>query len=77
MQLSLLEKVEIPTEFRNGIYLNQSISIWGKGHTIDGKNLARIFKKATGCSLCVDFAHLYAREQGKIDYGEVLKKLPT
>ena len=33
-------------------------------------------KKETGCSLCVDFAHLYAREQGKIDYGAILKKLP-
>ncbi len=32
----------------------------------------------TKCSLCVDFAHLYARNQGRIDYGEVfdaLKKL--
>ena len=34
-------------------------------------------KKETGCSLCVDFAHLYAREQGKIDYGKILKKLPV
>lgn len=33
-------------------------------------------KKETGCSLCVDFAHLYARERGKIDYGKILKKLP-
>jgi deoxyribonuclease-4 len=32
--------------------------------------------KETGCGICVDFAHLYAREQGKIDYMEVLKKLP-
>ena len=33
-------------------------------------------KKETGCGICVDFAHLYAREQGNIDYGKVLKKLP-
>ncbi len=26
----------------------------------------------TGCSFCVDFAHLYARNYGKIDYGKVL-----
>jgi deoxyribonuclease IV len=32
--------------------------------------------KETGCGICVDFAHLYAREQGKIVYGKVLKKLP-
>ena len=32
--------------------------------------------KETGCSICVDFAHLYARYQGNIDYAKVLKKLP-
>ena len=32
--------------------------------------------KATGCGICVDFAHLYARYQGDIDYAEILKKLP-
>ena len=30
----------------------------------------------TGCGICVDFAHLYARQQGEIDYGQILKKLP-
>lgn len=35
-----------------------------------------ILKQETGCRICVDFAHLYARQQGKIDYIEVLKKLP-
>jgi len=29
----------------------------------------------TGCSICVDFAHLYARRQGIIDYAEILDKL--
>jgi deoxyribonuclease-4 len=29
----------------------------------------------TGCSLCVDFAHLYARNNGKIDYAEIFDKL--
>jgi deoxyribonuclease-4 len=33
-------------------------------------------KKETGCSLCVDFAHLYARGQGKVDFGQILKRLP-
>ena len=33
-------------------------------------------KKETGCGICVDFAHLYARYQGDIDYAGVLKKLP-
>ena len=30
----------------------------------------------TGCGLTVDFAHLYARQQGDIDYGRILDKLP-
>jgi deoxyribonuclease-4 len=33
-------------------------------------------KQETGCGICVDFAHLYAREQGKIDYAKILRKLP-
>ena len=33
-------------------------------------------KKETGCSICVDFAHLYARGQGQVDYVRVIKKLP-
>ena len=33
-------------------------------------------KKETGCGITVDFSHLYARQQGDIDYGRVLKKLP-
>jgi deoxyribonuclease-4 len=32
--------------------------------------------KETGCGICVDFAHLYAREQGNVDYATILKKLP-
>ncbi|MDP4012001.1 MAG: TIM barrel protein [Candidatus Nanoarchaeia archaeon] len=31
--------------------------------------------KETGILFCVDFAHLYARDVGKIDYDEVFKKL--
>jgi len=33
-------------------------------------------KKETGCGITVDFSHLYARQQGQIDYAEVLAKLP-
>lgn len=29
--------------------------------------------KETGCSFCVDFAHLWARKQGKITYEEIYK----
>ncbi len=31
--------------------------------------------KETGCSLVVDFAHLYARDRGKIDYAAILDKI--
>ncbi|MBM3200269.1 TIM barrel protein [Candidatus Woesearchaeota archaeon] len=34
----------------------------------------RLVKDAK-CGFCVDFAHLYARQQGKIDFAEVLDKL--
>ncbi|MCP4629776.1 MAG: TIM barrel protein [bacterium] len=33
-------------------------------------------KKETGCGITVDFSHLYARQQGEIDYAKILKKLP-
>ena len=33
-------------------------------------------KKETGCGITVDFSHLYARQQGEIDYAKTLKKLP-
>jgi deoxyribonuclease-4 len=32
--------------------------------------------KETGCGITVDFSHLFARQQGEIDYAEILKVLP-
>jgi deoxyribonuclease-4 len=32
--------------------------------------------KETGCGITVDFSHLFARQQGQIDYAEILKALP-
>ena len=32
--------------------------------------------KDTGCGITVDFSHLYARQQGQIDYAGILKMLP-
>ncbi|MBD3248594.1 TIM barrel protein [Candidatus Woesearchaeota archaeon] len=32
-------------------------------------------KKGTRCYLCIDFAHLYARAQGDIDYTGIMKKI--
>lgn len=31
--------------------------------------------RETKCSFCIDFAHIYARNTGKIDYNEILKKI--
>jgi len=31
-------------------------------------------EKETGCFICIDFAHLWAREQGKISYSEIYEK---
>ncbi|MFH1630794.1 MAG: TIM barrel protein [Candidatus Aenigmatarchaeota archaeon] len=31
--------------------------------------------KKTGCGFCVDLAHLYARQMGKLDFREVLEKI--
>jgi deoxyribonuclease-4 len=33
--------------------------------------------RETGCGITVDFSHLLARQQGRIDYAEVLKTLPS
>ena len=33
-------------------------------------------KKDTGCGITVDFSHVYARQQGEIDYAKILDKLP-
>jgi deoxyribonuclease-4 len=44
----------------------------GKGSQFgDLEELARL-RKQTGCGICVDFAHIYARNHGVIDYGKVL-----
>jgi deoxyribonuclease-4 len=42
-------------------------------------SLAEILQlmKDTGCGITVDFSHLYARQQGQIDYAGVLKVLPN
>jgi len=37
----------------------------------------RIVKEVKGCGVCVDWAHIYARNFGKIDFGEVIDKVLT
>jgi deoxyribonuclease-4 len=45
------------------------VSQWG---TLD--EILRLSKE-TGCSFCVDYAHIYARNRGVIDYEKVLDKI--
>jgi len=53
------------------------------GHEITGKGsafgdldeLVELCKQLNGCEPVVDFAHLYAREAGRIDYKEIFNKL--
>ncbi len=47
----------------------------GKGSQFGDLDELLRLKKETGCHLAVDFAHLKARNNGKIDYDEVFKKL--
>lgn len=49
--------------------------VTGKPTQFAGLDTLLRLKKETGCSICIDFAHLYARNQGKLDYDEVLSKI--
>ena len=51
--------------------------VTGKPSQFGDLNELLKLKRQTGCHLCVDFAHLYARNLGKIDYNEVFKKLKS
>ena len=39
------------------------------------EELIKLHNKLPGCVPVIDFAHIYARNQGKIDYSDVLKKM--
>lgn len=47
----------------------------GKGTQFGDLDELLSLMKETGCSICVDFAHLKARYNGKIDFGKVLDKI--
>jgi len=47
----------------------------GKKSQFSGLETLLKLSKETGCGICVDFAHLYAREIGKIDYDDIMKKI--
>jgi len=47
----------------------------GKASQFAGLDELLRLKRSTGCDICIDFAHLYARNQGKIDYNDVFKQI--
>lgn len=47
----------------------------GKHSALGGLDEIIRLTKETKCNLCVDFAHLWAREQGKLNYSEIFDKL--
>lgn len=49
----------------------------GKKSQFAGLDTLLRLKKEIKCDICVDFAHLYARNAGKIDYDEVFKKIKS
>jgi deoxyribonuclease-4 len=49
--------------------------VTGKKTQFGGLDILLRLKKVTGCGICVDFAHMKARENGNVDFGEEIKKL--
>ena len=47
----------------------------GKKSQFSGLDELLRLKKETNCSICIDFAHLYARNAGNIDYDHIFKKV--
>jgi len=62
----------------NGIKAKLAYETMAKKTQFAGLNeLLKLIKevKSNGLTLCIDFAHLFVRNNGKIDYAEVLDKL--
>jgi deoxyribonuclease-4 len=69
--------VEIQTHLkRNRWKVRLCPEVTGKPSQFGSVDELLNLKKETGCSLCVDFAHLHARSRGQVDYGRILDKLP-
>jgi len=49
----------------------------GKAAQFAGLDELLRLKKEIGCDVCIDFAHLYARSQGKLDYDSIFKKIKS
>lgn len=54
--------------------MNLALETTGKNSQFGSLDELLCLHRETGCGICVDFAHLLARN-GQVDYGEVFKKL--
>jgi deoxyribonuclease-4 len=70
----ILELLEIITKKKWNVTLCPEVT--GKPSQFGSLEEILQLMKDTGCGITVDFSHLYARQQGKIDYAGVLNKLP-
>ena len=66
----LLEEIK-----KKGWKVKLAPEVTGKASQFGSLDELTRLAKETGCSFCVDFAHVYARDIGKIDYDSVFKKL--
>jgi len=72
---SILEMQEIIKKNKFNVQLAPEIT--GKYSAFGSLDELIKLVKETKCNLCVDFAHLQARKQGKLNYSEVFDKLET
>ena len=61
---------------KRGWHVRLCPEITGKPSQFGSLDELKRLKRLTGCSLCVDFAHLFARQQGDLDWHDLLRKLP-
>jgi len=62
---------------KNGLDVKLSPETTGKHSALGNLDETLRLVKETGCSFNIDFAHLYARNYGKVDYKEVLDKVQS
>jgi len=68
--LELQEKIR-----HNGFNVKLAPETTGKLNVFGDLDETLRLVKETKCHFCIDFAHLYARNQGKINYKEIFEKL--
>ena len=68
--------IKIQEEIKEkGLNVNLCPETTGKASQFGDLDELLQLMKDTGCRICVDFSHLKARYNGKIDYEEIMKKL--